>query len=170
MKHTFLSRTGKALCAVALLAGLLASCHTATTTMTDEAAAQVRSAVQKMADSLVIDLSREGPSAWMKYFEHTPGFYMASEGKLAFPDIDSASVFINTVLVRNIHGIQLRWSGLRIDPYTPGLAGMAATFHEDLTDAAGNTIPQDGYFSGTAEKTATGWQLRNAHWSIKAGK
>jgi hypothetical protein len=95
---------------------------------------------------------------------------MASEGECIFAGIDSATTFINTILVKNIRSIQLHWSDIRVDPYTSALAGMSANWQEELTDMAGKTTSASGYFTGTAEKTPGGWQLRNAHWSEKKEK
>jgi len=153
-----------------LLVAMLASCHTSTTQFSAAQSALVRDSVQQLAEGISRDVSHDGPAAWLKYFEASPEFYMASEGVCVFPDINSATGFINKTLIKEVHSIQLRWSDLRIDPYSPVLAGMAATYHEDLTDTSGKVISEDGYFTGTAEKTAAGWQLRNAHWSTRKGK
>ena len=150
-----------------LLVAMLASCHTGNTQFNAAQSALVRDSVRQLAEAISRDVSHVGPAAWLKYFETSPEFYMASEGKCEFPNIDSATRFINTVLIKNIHSIQLHWTDLRIDPYTSTLAGISAVFHEDLTDTSGKVISEDGYFTGTAEKTAAGWQLRNAHWSTR---
>lgn len=155
----------KNLCIPVLLAGTLLACHTNTGALTAAQSATVRDSVQQLTEAIAGNVSHDGPVAWLRYFEPSPAFYMASEGKLVFPNIDSATGFINTVLIKNFRSIQLRWSDVRIDPYTPALAGIAAGYHEDITDTSGKTITSDGYFTGTAEKTSAGWQLRNAHWS-----
>ena len=148
-----------------LLAGTLIACHTNTGALTAGQSAMVRDSVQQLTQAIANNVSHDGPVAWLRYFESSPAFYMASEGKLVFPNIDSATGFINKVLIKNFLGIQLRWSDVRIDPYTLTLAGIAAGYHEVLTDVSGKTISSDGYFTGTAEKLSTGWQLRNSHWS-----
>ena len=117
-----------------------------------------------MVEMIAKDVTREGPVAWLRYFENTPGFFMASGGNLAFPDNDSATNFIKNDLVKIISKIELRWSNIRIDPLTPAFANVAANFHEDITDSTGKKMT-DGYFTGVAERAPQGWQLRNAHWS-----
>lgn len=153
-----------------LLVAMLASCHTGNTQFNAAQSALVRDSVRQLAEAISRGVSHDGPAAWLKYFEASPEFYMASEGVCVFPDINSATGFINTTLIKEIRSIQLRWSDLRIDPYSPALAGMAAVYHEDLTDTSGKVISEDGYFTGTAEKTAAGWQLRNGHWSTRKNK
>ena len=128
--------------------------------------ADVKDSVQKMANSIAQSISQQGPVAWLQYFENAPDFFMASEGKLVFPNYDTAKNFITNTLVKLIRKIELRWGDVRINPLTNDLASMAATFHEDLTDAAGKTTPQDGYFTGLAHHTTHGWKLLNAHWSV----
>jgi hypothetical protein len=143
------------------------SCNNNTAALSPKQSADVQDSVRLMAESIAKNVSHDGPVAWLRYFENTPGFIMASDGQLAFPNIDSAKNFINNVLVKSIFKIELRWSDIRIDPITTDLASISAVFHEDITDAAGKTIPQDGYFTGIAHQTAQGWKLHNAHWSSK---
>jgi hypothetical protein len=95
---------------------------------------------------------------------------MASEGQLVFPNNDSATNIIKNTLIKSISKIELRWNNIHIDPLTSRLAGISATFHEDIPDYAGKKITEDGYFTGIAEQTSLGWKLRNAHWSIKTTK
>jgi hypothetical protein len=111
-------------------------------------------------------VSEKGPVAWLDYFEDGPDFFMASEGGLAFRNYPSAKIFIKNTLVKTIRHIDLRWDNERIDPLTPSIACVAADFHEELTDSAGKTVQEQGYFTGIAEQTSRGWQLRNAHWSV----
>ena len=124
--------------------------------------------VRLMAESIAINVSHNGPAAWLNYFENSSDFFMASEGQLVFPNIDTAKSFINNVLIKSIRKIDLHWSNLRVDPLTLKFAGISAGFHEDITDSSGKTIPEDGYFTAIAHRTSQGWKLRNAHWSIKA--
>jgi SnoaL-like domain len=132
--------------------------------------AAVRDSVQIMTESIARDVSGEGPVAWLKYFENTPDFFMASEGRLVFPNSDSATAFIKNILVKSISKIELRWDHIRIDPLTTKLAGVSANFHEDIIDPTGKKIVGDGYFTGIAEETSQGWKLRNAHWSVISEK
>jgi hypothetical protein len=127
--------------------------------------ALVADSVNRMMQGIARDITANGPSAWLIYFEDSPDFFMASDGKLAFQDHESARLFIENTLVKNISHINLIWSDIRIDPLTPGLASAGATFHEEISDSAGKITPYDGYFTGVAERTDRGWQLRSAHWS-----
>ncbi len=60
---------------------------------------------------------------------------------------------------------QRRQKNVKVDPLTIKFAGVAANWHEDITDFANNKSSQNGYFTAIAENTSKGWQLRNAHWS-----
>jgi len=146
---------------------IVTSCRNNSDSLNPENITAVRDSVQSMAASIAKTVSQEGPTAWLKYFENTPEFFMASDGQLAFPNIDTAKNFINTVLVKNIRTIDLHWSDLRIDPLTTNVASIAAVFHEDITDSGGKKMPFDGYFTGVAHQSAEGWKLYNAHWSIR---
>ncbi len=126
----------------------------------------VQDSVRQMADLIARDVSSEGPVAWLKYFENSPDFFMASAGQLVFPSKDSAISYVKNKLVTTIKKIDLRWNNLRIDPLTPRLAGISADFHEDIMGFDDRKMPVDGYFTGIAKQTSEGWQLRNAHWSI----
>jgi hypothetical protein len=118
-----------------------------------------------MTESIAKNISHEGPVAWLRYFENSPGFFMASDGQLVFPNIDTAKNFINNILIKAMPEIQLRWSNIRIDPLAINLASISAVYHEDISDSTGNMTPHDGYFTAIAHQTAQGWKLRNAHWS-----
>jgi len=113
------------------------------------------------------DISAKGPVAWLDYFENAPGFFMATDGNLAFKNYPSAKTFILDTLVKNITKINLRWANLKVDPLATDLASVGANFHEELTGRNGKTNSVDGYFTGTAAFTKKGWKLKNLHWSIK---
>jgi hypothetical protein len=121
--------------------------------------------VNRMMQDIARDITAKGPSAWLIYFENSPDFFMVSDGKLAFRDHESARLFIENTLVKNISHIVLSWSNIRIDSLTPALASAGAEFHEEMSDSSGKTTPYDGYFTAIAERTDRGWQLRNVHWS-----
>jgi hypothetical protein len=143
----------------------ISSCGYHPGSLTQEQSSVVKEEVQQMADSIARNVSEMGPVAWLRWFENAPDFFMASEGKLVFSTFDSATSFINKTLVKTISKIELHWGNIRIDPYTEKLASIAAVFHEDMTDSAGNKLRIDGYFTGVAYKSSQGWRLRNAHWS-----
>lgn len=113
-------------------------------------------------------MTRNGPSAWLSFFEHDSAFFMASEGQLVFPSFDSATTFVH-VLSQHIVRIELAWTDVRIDPIAPGAAILAAAWREVRTDGAGHATRERGYFTGLAVHTPAGWQLRNAHWSAQPG-
>lgn len=149
---------------------IILSCKSNTDSLTQHQSTEVKDNVQKMMDMIAKDISDEGPIAWLKYFEKTPAFFMASEGQLVFPNSDSATLFIKNTLIKQIRKIRLFWGSVRIDPVNNKFAIVAATWNEDLSDFADITISQSGYFTGVAEKTLQGWQLRNAHWSVTKSK
>ena len=146
---------------------LISSCHNHTDSLTQAQSSIVRDSVQQMIESIAKAVSHEGPIAWIRYFENSPGFFMASEGQLAFTNKDSLANFLKNTYVKSIIKIELSWSHVRIDPFTSRVAGIAAIFHEDITDTSGRKSPTNGYFTGIAHQTSQGWQLQNAHWSIK---
>jgi len=121
--------------------------------------------VSSMAAAISRDLHSEGPSAWLRYFGRSPGFFMASDGRLAFPNNDSATVFVHA-LATSMKRIELHWGQLRVDSLAPGVAQMAAPFDEVLVDTAGHEAKFSGYFTGVAVRGDSAWTLRNAHWSI----
>jgi hypothetical protein len=143
------------------------ACNNNSASLNPKQAAGISDSVQLMAISIARDVSHNGPAAWLKYFEDTQGFFMASDGQLVFPGIDTAKNFINNILVKKISKIDLRWNSIRVDPLTTRLASIAANFQEDITDSDGKMIHQDGYFTGIAHQTPEGWKLYNAHWSSK---
>jgi len=116
--------------------------------------------------SVAHDVTQEGPAAWRKEFSDSPAFFMASEGRVVFPDSASATAGIPN-LVRMIKSIDLRWGDdLRVDPLTPDLAMVGATYHEVRLDNEGKRLEESGYFTGLAELRAGRWQFRDAHWSV----
>ena len=97
------------------------------------------------------DVTQNGSTAWRRHFADTPPFFVASEDKLVFPDSPSATTGIRD-LPRWIQSIELQWgSDLRVDPLTPNLALMAASFHELLVSPAGERTDEHGFFTGIAE-------------------
>lgn len=146
------------------------SCNSKQDSLTQRQSAEVNESVQNMMQLLAKDISHNGPIAWLKYFENTPDFFMASDGQLVFRDNNSATTFIQNTLVKQIRKIELHWSDIRIDPMTSNFANIAATWNEDITDSTDNKTSQRGYFTAVAEKSLQGSQLRNAHWSVAKSK
>jgi hypothetical protein len=143
------------------------SCSNKTESLNSKQASEVQDSVKLMFESVAKNVSREGPMTWLRYFENTPDFFMASDGQLVFPNIDTATNLINNVVVKSMPKIELRWSNIRIDPLADKLASISAIYHEDITDPTGKMTPHDGYFTGIAHQTTQGWKLHNAHWSSK---
>jgi hypothetical protein len=125
----------------------------------------VENEVRSFARSVAQGVTKHGPSAWQDYFENSPSFFMAVDGRVQFPDGASAQAAIPN-LSRTIRKIELQWGdGLRVDPLTQDLAVVAAPWHEVMDLADGNRMDVSGYFTAVAENRNGRWQFRNAHWS-----
>ena len=148
----------------------LFSCGQNSDKLTGAQSQEVRDSVLKLADVTAKDISTKGPIAWLDHFEDSPGFFMATDGSIQLPDYKTADSFIKTTLIKVIPKITLKWSAIRVDPLTPGLAVMAAGYPEDITDASGKTTPYDGYFTAVVHKTAKRWQFRDEQWSSKPAR
>ena len=127
--------------------------------------AEVETSVQSFARSVAEEVTRQGPAAWRDFFEDSPSFFMAVDGRLQFPDGAAAKAAIPE-LTRSIQKIELEWGkDLRVDPLTEDLAVMGAPWHEILTLADGNRLDVSGYFTGFVESRDGHWRFRNVHWS-----
>jgi hypothetical protein len=152
------------------LISILIACNYRREPLTQEQASDVKDSVQQMIQFVAKDISREGPIAWLRYFEDTKNFFMASDGQLVFANSNAATSVIKNMLVKQISKVKLNWSNIRIDPLTAKFANIGATWHENITDFSGNKTSEGGYFTAIAEKTSKGWQFRNAHWSVAKSK
>jgi hypothetical protein len=122
--------------------------------------------VKAFALAVARDVTQEGPAAWRRHFADTPSFFMASEGRLVFPDSATATVAIQD-FARTIQHMELHWGDdLRVDPLTPDLAVIAASWHEIRVSTDGSRVDESGFFTGTVERRDQHWQFRNAHWSV----
>jgi hypothetical protein len=129
-------------------------------------AAAIEDSVRSFAQAVADDVTREGPVAWRRHFAESPAFFMASEGRLVLPNSEVATRVIQE-LARSITRIELRWGdGLRVDPLAPGLAVLAAPYHEVRVDTARHRVEESGFFTGLVEHGTGPWRLRNAHWSV----
>lgn len=136
--------------------------------LTPKRRAEVEDAVRRFAASVAHDVTQEGPSAWRKEFSDSPYFFMASEGKLVFPNRKAAAQAIDE-LTRTLKQIELRWGDdLRVDALTEDLAQIACSWHEVRVDTQGHRVEESGFFTGLAEQRKGQWQFRNAHWSVAA--
>lgn len=150
---------------VILLLFVLSACrNTDNDTLEQSKSAAIQDSVRTAAVKIEKDISSEGPKAWLKHFDHSSRFFMVSDGKLVFPNYDSAAVFVNN-FAEHIRSIQLKWSNINIQPLTGNLAVMGADFNEAITDTSGRQMPVHGYCTALFEHQNTGWKLRNLHWS-----
>lgn len=137
------------------------------TVLTPAHAQAISDSVRAFASAVARDVTRDGPAAWRGVFSDSPAFFMASEGQLVFPTSDAATRGIAS-LSHVIAHIELTWGdSLRVDPLGPGLAMLAAPWREVRVDSAGHQVDEAGFFTGLAEHRPEGWQLRDAHWSVR---
>jgi hypothetical protein len=158
----------KYLCLLLLAINVIVSCNCDQKQLNTKKTTIIKERVKGMMANIETDVSKNGPRAWLNYFEDTPDFFMANEGQLVFKDHQSARAFIIGTVVKIIPYIKLRWEHIRIDPLTSNLASIGADFHEDQVTNTGKKLSIDGYFSGIAHYEGHDWKLRNAHWSVKA--
>lgn len=79
-------------------------------------AGATESSVRTFMALVAHDVTREGPLAWLRYFDDSPAFFMAVNGQLAFPDSNAAKVGTRE-FARRIQHIELNWGqDLRVDP------------------------------------------------------
>lgn len=136
--------------------------------LTEARKATVEKEVREFAALVSRDITQLGPSAWEKHFADNPAFFMASEGKLVFPNRQAARQAIGE-LTRTVQHMELTWGDeLRVDPLTPEFAMVASSWHEVQADKEGNSTTEGGFFTGLAERHNGKWQFRNAHWSVVA--
>jgi hypothetical protein len=133
--------------------------------LTPGRAAAVDDAVRAFMQVVAHDVTDDGPTAWRRHFADTPSFFMGVDGNMAFPNSAAATAGIQSV-ARTIKQIELRWGDdLRVDPLTPNLAVVAASYHEVQVKTRNQRVEGNGFFTGTAEYRDGRWQFRNAHWS-----
>jgi len=129
-------------------------------------AAAISDSVRAFASLVADRVTREGPAAWQGLFLDTTAFFMASEGRLVFPTRDSATRAIEG-LAQAIPHIELQWGpDLRVSPLAPGMALLAASYHESRADAHGVRVDERGFFTGVAVRHGPEWRFLNAHWSV----
>jgi|SRR6185312_12393197 len=153
--------------ALLLVISIFSSCESDRARSAVTESTVVKDSVLRMTANIAADVSNNGPQAWLRYFENTPGFFMANEGELPFCDYPSAKTVILTVVAKKISQVKLKWSNLRVDPLTDSLAAVGADFHEDQILANKQRLYIDGYFTGLAHFDGHSWKLRDLHWSVK---
>ena len=158
----------------ALAVGLLAltgcglGSRTSSAPLTEAREAAVEQEVRDFVALVARDVTEEGPRAWQKHLADDPAFFMAEDGKVQFPNRQSAREGIESLAHTFVH-IQLNWGDdLRIDPLTGDLAQVATSWHEFLLDKDGHRTEVSGFLTGLAERHNGQWQFRNQHWSVAA--
>jgi hypothetical protein len=132
-------------------------------TAADAAAAEDGARV--FMQSVARDITHDGPTAWLKYFETSPAFFMAVNGQLAFANNAAATAGTQAFASTN-KSIELTWGDdVRVDPLTPELAAVGASWREIQEDTAGHRAEEKGYFTALVENRGGHWQIRDAHWS-----
>lgn len=133
--------------------------------LTPDEAVAVDRAVRAFMANVSHSVTRDGPVAWLKYFDASPGFFMAVNGQMAFPNAEVAQDGTRT-FAQTIRQIELKWGDdLRVDPITNEFAMVAVSWRETQVNNAGQSTTTTGYFTGLTEYRGGRWQFRNAHWS-----
>jgi hypothetical protein len=133
--------------------------------LTPERAAAIDRDVRAFMQTVAHNVTQDGPTAWLKYFDTGPAFFMAVNGQMAFPNAVAAQEGTRK-FAQTITHIELKWGDdLRVDPLTADLAIVAASWHEIQVDTAGHRVDEAGYFTGLSEYREGRWQFRDAHWS-----
>lgn len=149
-----------------LAAAASAGCTSRPASLTPGHVAAIEDSVRSFAATVASDINREGPAAWRRHFDTTSAFFMASEGQVVFPNSDAATPVIQD-LARLVKQVELTWGdGLRVDPLAPGLAVVAAPYHEVRVDSLGERVDESGYMTGVVEDRAGRWRFRDLHWSV----
>jgi hypothetical protein len=150
-----------------LLTGLgAAGCQSPAVQPADSTApAAVAASVRQFLAEVAQGVTRDGPSAWQRYFSPRPEFFMASDGVLAFRDGTAAIVGISAA-AHEIRRIELKWGAdARVDVLGPDLAVVGLPWSEVRELADGTRVADGGYFSAVVERRAGAWAFRDAHWS-----
>jgi len=133
--------------------------------LTPDRGAAVDRAVRAFMQTVAHDVTQDGPTAWLKYLDSGPAFFMAVNGQMAFPNGTAAQEGTRK-FGQTIRHIELKWGDdVRVDPLTADLAMVAASWREVQIDTAGHQVDEAGYFTGLAEYREGHWRFRDAHWS-----
>jgi len=143
---------------------LLAGCGGSTGELTPERSVAIRDSVDAFMAEVAAGVSARSSTGWLDYFEASPAFLMASDGRIAFASHPEAVEAV-TAMARGFRSIDLVWGTVRIDPLAPGLAHVATDYREAITDTAGAVVQFGGYMTAVARHADTGWRLVNLHWS-----
>jgi hypothetical protein len=133
--------------------------------LTPARAAAIDESARTFMHTVAFDVTKEGPLAWLKFFNTGPEFFMAVNGQLAFPNTAAAKEGTQN-FARTMNRIDLTWGDdLRVDPLTAELAVVATSWREIQVDKAGHRTEETGYFTGLAEYRDGRWRFRDIHWS-----
>lgn len=135
--------------------------------MTDEERAAIKDSVTRMMAQISANVTKDGPTQWLAYFEDDPGFFMASDGAVKFGDYRSATTYTRDTLPQIMSRISLSWRHLHVDPLATGFAAIGADFSEDIRLTSGHLISDSGFFTAIAHFDGTTWKLRNLNWASK---
>ena len=119
--------------------------------VTPNEAAGVDQAVGKFMQTVSRSVTQDGPLAWIKFFDASPAFFMAVNGKMEFPSAVAAEDGTRK-FAQTISKIELQWANdLRVDPLTNEFAIVAVSWREIQVDTAGHSVTETGYFTGLVE-------------------
>jgi hypothetical protein len=151
---------------IALFASVGCSRHVADPRpLSPEQRTMVENDVRKFMLQVAHDVTTDGPTAWQKEFADDPAFFMAVNGKMAFPNRQVATQAIQN-LPSMIKQIELHWGDdLRVDLLKEDLAVVGTSYTELQTDPQGHQKTDTGFFTAVAELRSGRWQFRDAHWS-----
>jgi hypothetical protein len=90
MKKNHIPQVFKYCALLFFVVSMLFSCKRNHAKLSKEQNALVKDSVSRMAANIAADISKNGPRAWLNYFEDNPDFFMANEGQLVFKDYPSA--------------------------------------------------------------------------------
>src|ERR1700730_888683 len=86
--------------------------------VTPDGASSVDQAVGGFTQPVSHSVTQYGPTAWIKYFDASPAFFMAVNGQMAFPNAAAAQEGTRT-FAQTIRHIELKWGDdVRLDPLT----------------------------------------------------
>lgn len=152
---------------LASLAIALAACgpqSTPSPAPDDGGAAAADAGVRAFLETIPAALAAEGPLAWLRFFEDGPSFFMASDGKVVFPDRAAAETFLAT-FAQQVASMALTWENVQIEPLAPDVATVAMSYHERITMHDGTVSEFGGYVTGVARGHGGAWRLQHLHWS-----
>lgn len=114
--------------------------------------------------SLPLDLERDGPTAWLSWFEPTPDFRMAAYGGLEFDGYAAAVERVRS-LATIVRRVELELATPRVTPLGPGLSAVGVAYRQRLEFTDRPTLVEQGYLSGVLRESEHRWRFVELHWS-----